>query len=229
MACQLVVLEARDLEVGRQGDLQEVDLLLGRPDRLRVGAVQRDALGVEAVPYRGVGVGGLELVAVEAGNAPQVGQRRHVHDRHARHLRLADRIQQLAHAVDAILRLLHGEPDQVVVGRVDARHAARGHLAGQLFRIEQHRVLAAADRQADLEALLVDQVGLGGQADEMDGMAAKQHFRGQQRAVGRPQQQDLVSHFPISLHDSSARLHYSFSRPARGRQMHCTTICLPAR
>ena len=70
MAGQLVVLEAGDLEVGGQRDLQEVDLLLGRPDRLRVGAVQRDALGIEAVPHRGVGVGGLELVAIEAGDAP---------------------------------------------------------------------------------------------------------------------------------------------------------------
>ena len=131
----------------------------------------------------------------------QIGKRRHVHDRHARDLRLAHRVQELAHPVDAILRLLHGKPDQVVVRRIDACHAAGGHLARQLLRIEQHRVLAAADRQADLEALLVDQVGLGRQADEMDGMAAEQHLRGQQRAVGRPQQQDLVRHLPISLHE----------------------------
>ena len=30
---------------------------------------------------------------------------------------LADRVEQLAHAGRAILRLLHGEPDEVVVGR----------------------------------------------------------------------------------------------------------------
>jgi hypothetical protein len=32
------VVELGDLEIGRQGDLQHVDLLIRRPDRLRVGA-----------------------------------------------------------------------------------------------------------------------------------------------------------------------------------------------
>ena len=48
--------EARRLEVGRQGDLQHVDLLVRRADRLRVGAAQRQPAGLEIGPDAGVGV-----------------------------------------------------------------------------------------------------------------------------------------------------------------------------
>src|SRR5262249_23618560 len=74
--------------------------------------------------------------------------------------------------------------------------AARGHLAGQLARLQQHRVLAAAHRQRDLEAFGIDEVGLGGQADEVDRVAAEKELRGEQRSVGRPQEENGVSHVP---------------------------------
>ena len=133
----LVVFEARAFEIGRQRDQQLVGLAVGRADGLRVGAVERDLLRIDVVPDARVGIGGFQRLIIEAGDALDVGQRRHVHDRHAGHARLADRVEQFAHAGRAILRLLHAEADQVVVLRIDAGSAARGHLARQLARFEQ--------------------------------------------------------------------------------------------
>ena len=192
MAVDLIAVEARHLEVGRQRHLQHVDLLVRRADRLRVRAAQRHGRGIEAVPHGGIGIGGLQRVIVQAGDALHVGQRRHVHDRHAGHARLRDRIEQLAHAGRAILRLLHGEADEIVVLRIDAGGAAGGDLARQLARVELDRILAAPDRQADAEALRVDQVGLGRKAYEMELMAAEQELGGQKRPVGRAHDQDVV-------------------------------------
>ena len=78
----------------------------------------------------------------------------------------ADGVEQFAHARRAILRLLHGEADQIVVLGIDAGGAAGGDLARQLARVELDRLLAAAHRQADAKAFGVDQVGLGRQADQ---------------------------------------------------------------
>ena len=178
----------RDLEVGRQRDHQHVDLLLGRTDRLRVGAVQRHAFGIERIPHGRVGVSRAQRVRVEAGDALHVGQRRHVHDRHAGHARPGHRIEQLAHTGRAVLRLLHAQAHQVVVLGVDASGAARRHLAGQLPGVQHHGLGAAAHRQAHAEALGVDQIGLGRQAHQMDGMPAEQQLGGEQRTVGCAQQ-----------------------------------------
>src|SRR6516162_6457284 len=51
--------KARDLEVGRQGHLQYVDLFPRRADGLRVGAAQGYEARVEIVPHAGVGEGRL--------------------------------------------------------------------------------------------------------------------------------------------------------------------------
>jgi hypothetical protein len=59
----LVVVEPCAFEVGRQRDQQHIDaLLVRRPDRLRVRAVQRHRLGIERIPDRGIGVGGRQRV-----------------------------------------------------------------------------------------------------------------------------------------------------------------------
>ena len=71
----------------------------------------------------------------QAGDARQIRQRRHVHDRHARHLRLGARVEQLAHAGRAVLRLLHRQHHEVVVGRVDVAGAGRLEAAGQLAQL----------------------------------------------------------------------------------------------
>ncbi|CEG09118.1 hypothetical protein BN961_02539 [Afipia felis] len=187
-----LVVEARDLKVGRQRHLQDVDLLLRWADRLRIGAAQRQLAGIEIRPDFGCGVGRLQRVSIETGNALHVGQRRHVHDRHARYARLRHRIEQFAHAGRAILRLLHREPDQVVVFRVHVGGTGGLHLAGQLAGIDLDLVLAAADRHPHAEAFLVDEIRLRREADECHVMAAEQKFRGQQRAVRGSEDQDVV-------------------------------------
>jgi len=68
------------------------------------------------------------------------------------------------------------EPDEIELFRVDAGRGTGRHLAGKLAGFQEHRVLAAAHRQANLEALGVDQIGFRGQADEMDRMTAEQQF-----------------------------------------------------
>jgi hypothetical protein len=170
------IVEASAFEVGRQRHHQHVDLLVRRADRLRVGTVERDGLGIERVPHGRIGIGRLEPVVVEARDALDVGQRRHVHDRHAWHARLGDRIEQLAHAGRAVLRLLHAQSDQIIVLGVDARGRAGGDGAGKFPRIQHHRVRAAAHRQAHAKALGVDQVGFRRQADQMQPMAAEQEL-----------------------------------------------------
>ena len=60
----------------------------------------------------------------------------------------ADRVEQLAHAGRAVLRLLHRERDEIVVGRIDVAGAAGRQLAGQLARIDLDQAFAALDRHA---------------------------------------------------------------------------------
>ena len=50
-----------------------------------------------------------------AGYAFQVRQRRHVHDRHARHARFRDGIKQFAHAGRTVLRFLHRQNRQIML------------------------------------------------------------------------------------------------------------------
>ena len=189
----LVGIEARDLEIGRQGDLQQVDLFFRGTDRLRVRAAQRQQCGIETVPHARIGIGRFQRIGVQVRDPFDVRQRRHVHDRHAGHFRLGHRIQQLAHTGGAILRLLHGKPDEVVVGRIDVAGTGGGHLAGQLARVDLDRVFPALDRHAHAEALRVDQVRLHGQTHQLHLMAAEQQLGGQQRPVGRAHDQDVVS------------------------------------
>ena len=119
-------LEPRRLEVGWQADLQDVDLLLGRAEGLRVGAAQGHELGIEGVPDRCVCVAGPDRIGIDAGDALHVGQRRHIHDRHAGHFGLGDLVEQFADAGRTILRLLHRQGDQVVFGGIEGGGAASG-------------------------------------------------------------------------------------------------------
>src|SRR4029450_3068533 len=102
-------------------------------------------------------------------------------------------IEQLAHAGRAILRLLHGQTDEVVVGRVNVGGTGGGHLAWELARVDLDRLLAALDRQAHAEPLGIDQVRLGRQAYQLYLMTPEQKLGGEQRTVGRAQDQDVVS------------------------------------
>ncbi len=190
--------EARHLEIGGQRNLQHVDLLARRADRLRVGAAQRQAPGLEIVPHRGVGERRLELIGIETGDALQIGQRRHVHDRHARDPARRHGVEQFAHARRAVLRLLHRQRDEVEIGRLDVTGTGGAQAAGQHFRLQLDRVFAAAHRQPDDRALAVERFDFGRQADHRDLVAAEQQLGGEQRPVGRPHDQHVVSGHGVS-------------------------------
>ena len=200
-----VGVEARHLEIGRQRDLQHIDLLARRADRLRVGAAQRQAARLEIVPHRGVGERRLQPVGVETGDALQIGQRRHVHDRHARHPARRDRVEQFAHARRAVLRLLHRQRDEVEIGRLDVAGTGGAQAARQHFRPQLDRLLAAAHRQPDDRALAVERLDFGRKADHRDLMVAEQQLGGEQRPVGRPHDQHIVSGHGVSPGEAAGR------------------------
>ncbi len=193
MPVSSVGFEAGGLEVGRQADLEHVDLRVGRTERLRVRAAKGHPPGVEIVPDRGIGVAMPARVGRDSGNALEVGQRRHVHDRNARNVGLGDRIEELAHTGRAVLRLLHRQGHKVVLGRIDVARAAGGNLAGQLSGIDLDQPLAAFHRHANHNAFAVDQVGLGRETDELRRMARDEQLGREEGAIGRAQDQDVVS------------------------------------
>jgi hypothetical protein len=131
-------------------------------------------------------------VRVEAWDTLQVRQRRHVHDRHRRLFRFGHRIEQFAHAGGAILRLLHGQRHEVIVAGVDARRAGGRELAGELLRVDLHRGGTATYRHLDADAIGVDGLDLGGEADQRDLVSAEQQFARQQRPVGRTHDQHFL-------------------------------------
>jgi hypothetical protein len=88
------------------------------------------------------------------------------------------------------------ERDEIEVGRACGIRAAGGHRTGQAARIDLDQALAALDREADEEALGVDQVGFRREADEPDRMAGERQPRAEQRAVRRAEDQDGV----LALH-----------------------------
>jgi hypothetical protein len=63
----------RDLEIGRQRHLQDIDLLIRWPNRLRIGTAQGEEGRVDAVPDTGVCVGGFERIGIKPVNPPQIG------------------------------------------------------------------------------------------------------------------------------------------------------------
>ena len=191
--------EARGLEVGRQSHLKNVHLFFGRTESLRIGAAQRHEFRIAIRPHRRVGVAGLQRIGFDAGDAREIRQRRHVHDRHAWQLGLADRIEQLAHASGAVLRLLHAEHYEVVAAKLDRGRNVGRELAGQLARIDFDQALAALHREAHAGAFLIDEFRLGGNADELHVMAREQQLGREQRAVRSPKDQDVVGHW--SFHD----------------------------
>ena len=169
----LVGIEAGNLEIGRQRNLQHVDLFVRRPDRLRVRTAQRQERGIETVPYGRIGIGRFQRVGIEVRNPLHVRQRRHVHDRHAGHLGLGHRVQQLAHPGGAVLRLLHGKSHEIIVRRIDVARTRSRHLAGQLARVDLDRVFPALDRHTHTKPLGVDQIRLRWKADQLHLMAAE--------------------------------------------------------
>ncbi len=187
--------KARRFEVGRQPDLQHVDFFFGRAESLRVRAAQRHQRRVETVPDSGIGVAAPARIDRHARNPRQVRQRRHVHDRHARHPGLCHRVEQLAYAGRTILGLLHRQRHQVVVRGPDRAWKVGGKLARQLARVDLDQPVAAFDRHAHPSAFLVDQLGLGREAYELDRVSREQKLGRQEGAVRGAQDENLVGGF----------------------------------
>ena len=100
--------------------------------------------------------------------------------------------QQLAHAGRAVLRLLHGQADQVEVSGIHVARARGGDPAGQLARIDLDLLRAASNGHAHAKALAVDQVRFGRQAHELHLVPREQQLGCEQGAVGGAQDQDLA-------------------------------------
>ena len=77
----------------------------------------------------------------------EIGQGRHVHDRHARHTRTAHLVEQRAHLWLAILRLLHGEHGEVRI-RGDPRPPGPPAVSSPATRASSPRPLAPLHRHA---------------------------------------------------------------------------------
>src|SRR5262249_60809961 len=78
---------------------------------------------------------------------------------------------------------------------------------------EFDRIFAAAHRQANAKAFAIDQIGLRGEANQMQLVAAEQDFRGQKRPIGRSHDEDLVG----SRHDAPPKLQKRRWSPAHWR------------
>jgi hypothetical protein len=147
----------------------------------------------------GVGKAGAQRLHRQARDARQIRQRRHVHDRHARHLGARRGVEQLAHAGQAVLRLLHSQHDEVVVLGIDIAAPGGLEAARQFARVEIDRGRAAAHRHPHMRAVAVERLDLVRQADHRDLVAAKEQLDRQQRAVGGPHHQYVIGHRLFSL------------------------------
>ncbi|GJD59867.1 hypothetical protein IFDJLNFL_5798 [Methylobacterium dankookense] len=174
--------------------MEHVRALLGRPEGLRIGRAERDQPGLETVPDAGIGVGVLKVHGSERRDALQIGQGRHVHDREAGQLRLGDLDHQHADRVVGVLRLLHGEADEVVAGDVHVLRRHRVELARQVARMDRPVLGLVAQLDPDFRALAVDQVGRLLPADQGHVVPGHQKLRPEQGAVGSAQDQDVACH-----------------------------------
>src|SRR5690606_16531927 len=91
--------------------------------------------------------------------------------------------EQLAHAGGAVLRLLHAEHDQVEVAGIDAFRHRGPDGPGQLAGTQLDQPVAAFHRDADDDALAVDQVGAASAAYEGHVVTRERELRAEKRTV----------------------------------------------
>jgi len=177
--------------------MQHIGRFLRRAERLWVGRAQRHQSGLETFPHRGIGIGFLEVHVLQRRDALQIGQRRHVHDRQARQLGRGDLDHQHANGVIGVLRLLHGEADEVIALQVDLIGRGRIQFAGQIAGEDRAVVLLVAQLDADFGTVAVDQLRSLLAADQGHVVTGHQQLGCQQRAVGGSKNQDIARHvFP---------------------------------
>src|SRR5262249_33287782 len=96
-----------------------------------------------------------------------------------------------------VLGLLHGEHDQVERSWIHLLRRGRGKRARQFLRFYVEQRLPTFDRNAHQGPVTIYQLGGGPGADERDVVPGHQQLGGQQRAVGGPQNEDVVFHWCV--------------------------------
>ena len=76
--------------------MQNILWLIGRAKCLRIGTRQRRQSGIEGFPNTRIRIARLQRLRLEPGDAFQIGQRRHIHNRQARHAGSGNAIHQLS-------------------------------------------------------------------------------------------------------------------------------------
>ena len=158
--------------------------LVRRAEGLRVGLQSVMRAVAELVPHRGLRIGMAQQAGGNARHALQVGQRRHVHDRHARHhatgpWRRAARARPARHIAAPASPVRRGHSP---TGR--RRHGTSAEMRpGRLPRVDLDQTLAATHRQPHAGALAVDDLGLAGKADELHVVPRERQLRRQKRTV----------------------------------------------
>jgi hypothetical protein len=172
------------LEIRGQANLQHVLRLIWRTKGLRIRAGEAQQPRLEARPHRRVRVARFEDFGPECRDAPEVGQRWHVHDRQTGLTRSRDTPHQLSNARGAVLRLLHRKDDQIEAFDIGVIGRARGQRAGQFLRRHVDRGRATPYREPHDGAFAIDQIRSRFGADERDPMSRHQQLRPKQRPVG---------------------------------------------
>ncbi len=184
--------ELRHFEVGRQSHLQDIGRFVRWPKGLRIRAAQRHQARLEAIPNSRLQIRAGQALRVQARNTRQIRQGRHVHDGHARNPRRGDCLHQFPNAGGAVLRLLHGQTHQVIL----LGHNLIGRQGIELARggagINFHPPFAPLDLYANARALTPNQLRRLAATDQGCIMPGHQKLGGQERAIGRTQNQNLV-------------------------------------
>ena len=104
-------------------------------------------------------------------DAVQIRQRRHVHDRHRRGTPEALSAQQLSDHRHAVLRFLHRQANQVVVG-IHVTRTGCINNARQVFGADFHETIAAAHRETHYGSVGVKCLDFLRQADIVEACPA---------------------------------------------------------
>src|SRR6516165_338351 len=147
------------LEIGRQVDGEHIGRFVRWTRRLWIRRAQGYEGWIQAIPYARLRVSGFGGDRIDSGNALEIRQRWHVHKRKTRHPRVSDHVQKRTHRVVQVLWLLHRQYDEVVVRRIDRLRCFGIEAPGEVGRAEAVGGGFALERQQDLCATGVDQLG----------------------------------------------------------------------
>ena len=102
-----------------------------------------------------------------------------------------------------VLRLLHRQNHEVMVGGIRLIRSAGGNLSRQAAGANLDQIVAPPDREPDYGPLGIDQFGFIRQAHQGHGMPGHRQLRRQQRPVGCAEYHHaaVVSHFRSPLRD----------------------------